>query len=306
MGLEGGLKSVEIHQLEYFLAVQRYHSFSKAALEHSVSQSTLSQQIQKLEDELGVTLFIREPRTVRLSPAGEEFRAHAERILEELKRCQEAMAEYAHFHKGCLRLGAIATISYLGFNLVIRAFIEAYPGMSVEILEATTDDLLRWLQEAKVDAAFISAPFLEEYPVQFYPLVEDEVVALVPGSHPLARRPSISWADLAQERLLLLSSSPSFRNALLNACRASGFTPHILLSSSHEMLRRFVEEVAGISLMGRRIAENLLTPNIALVPVEPAIRRESGLAVPRLRKIPATTELFRDFVLSHATADLPA
>ncbi|MBX5467477.1 MAG: LysR family transcriptional regulator [Firmicutes bacterium] len=289
---------MEIHQLEYFLAIAQYRSFSKAALEISVSQSTLSQQIQKLEEELGVTLFVREPRTVRLSPAGEEFQRYAAHILEEIQRCRVAMQDYAQFRRGQLRLGAIATIAYLGFHTVIREFIEAYPGVLVEMVEGTTDDLLRAMQAARVDAAFISAPFADGFAVQFYPLVEDEVVALLPAGHPLAHQASIRWRDLAGEKFLLLNASASFRNALLEACRASGFSPHILLSSNHEMVREFVEEAAGVCLMGRRIAQTLATPATAMVPVRPPVRRVNGLAVPRLRQLPPTTERFRDFVLS--------
>lgn len=138
---------MEIHQLEYFLAVSTCMSFSTASMEINVSQSTLSHQIRKLEDELGVKLFIREPRSVRLSPAGEEFLEHTRKILAAIKTSQEAMQQYTNYIKGHLSIGAIPTIAYLGFNRIITKFIQSYPGISVEIHEANTDDLLQWMYE---------------------------------------------------------------------------------------------------------------------------------------------------------------
>ncbi|EPZ43596.1 LysR family transcriptional regulator [Alicyclobacillus acidoterrestris] len=118
---------MEIHQLEYFLAIDKYGSFSKAALELCVSQSSISQQIQKLEAEIGTRLFIREPRKVRLSPAGEEFRHYAQKIILDLEHCADAMQQFKQCTADRIRIGAIATMAYLGFDRIIKDFLDDIP-----------------------------------------------------------------------------------------------------------------------------------------------------------------------------------
>ncbi|WP_206916589.1 LysR family transcriptional regulator [Alicyclobacillus suci] len=291
---------MEIHQLEYFLAVSTCMSFSTASMEINVSQSTLSHQIRKLENELGVKLFIREPRSVRLSPAGEEFLEHTRKILAAIKTSQEAMQQYTNYIKGHLSIGAIPTIAYLGFNRIITKFIQSYPGISVEIHEANTDDLLQWMYEKRVNVSFITSPFVDQYDVTFHPLVEDTVVALVPASHRLANSDqAIDIHDLYQEKFLMIKSSSGFRSRLIEACNDAGFHPDIILESSHvEILRGFVEEQMGVALMGLRIAQNISSPLTSIVHLKQIIKRQNGLAIPRVKSVPLATRLFLDFIIN--------
>ncbi|GEO25496.1 putative HTH-type transcriptional regulator YcgK [Alicyclobacillus acidoterrestris] len=290
---------MEIHQLEYFLAIDKYGSFSKAALELCVSQSSISQQIQKLEAEMGTRLFIREPRKVRLSPAGEEFRHYAQKIITDLEHCADAMQQFKQCAADRIRIGAIATMAYLGFDRIIKDFLERYPAVSAEVEEGTTDDLIHWLRESRIDAAFISAPTTNEQSVSFHPLVNDEVVALLPARHALANKPSIQLKDLADEKFLLAKSSTGFKRDMVQACHESGFNPNVILNSNHEILRHFVEEEMGVSLMGRRIARLLCSPNTAIVSIHPPLKRVSGLAIPSKRTISPTVKRFRDFVINY-------
>jgi LysR family transcriptional activator of glutamate synthase operon len=294
-----GVVYVEIHQLEYFLAVEKFQSFSAAALEICVSQSTLSQQIRKLEDTLGVKLFIRGPRQVRLTPAGEEFIIYARRITSEIQRAKEAMHEYTSFTKGHLRIGAIPTIGYMGFNKLITAFIKEYPGIALEIQEANTDDLLSRLYNKEIHVAFITAPYVADFDIDFYPLTSDEIVVLVPATHKLALSPVIDLWELSQEKFLMIRSSTGFRNTLIRACNECGFEPDIVLESSHvEMLKGFVEEGLGVAFMGHRVASCIATESTVIVRIRPPIQRQNGLAI--CSSVPLSTRLFRDFVLNNA------
>lgn len=290
---------MELHQLEYFLAVHRYSSFSTAALEINISQSTVSQQIKKLEDSLGVRLFIRDARSVRLSPAGEAFLHYAQRIIAEIKRSREAMLEYSNHSQDHIRVGANPTIGYLGLNKIIADFLKAHPKITLEIHEGTSDELLRWLGENKLNVAFVTAPFVEGRSVDFYPLVNDEIAALLPGNHELANNATIDLSQLSREEFLMVKSSAGFRNTLLQACNQSGFNPHVLFDGSHEILRSFVEEGAGVVLMGHRIAQCLTNPQTAVVSLRQHVRRVNGLAVSRDRSATTVTRLFRDFALAH-------
>jgi LysR family transcriptional activator of glutamate synthase operon len=292
---------MEIYQLEYFLAVERCRSFSAAALDICVSQSTLSQQIKRLEDELGVMLFVRGPRSVRLTPAGEDFVIHAKRILAEIQRSREAMHMYTNFNKGGIKIGAIPTIAYLGFNKIISNFMKNYPGIRIEIHEANTDDLLKLLQEKKINVAFITSPYSSDSEIDFYPFVTDRVAVMVSNSHPLANEIIIDLSDLSQENFLMIKSSSGYRQALIHACNQAGFEPRIILESSHvEMLRGFVEEGIGIALMGYRIAQCISSKSISIIPIRQVlVDRKNGLAIPRYRRLPLTVQLFRDFTLKY-------
>lgn len=290
---------MELHQLEYFLAVQRYGTFSGASLEINVSQSSLSQQIQKLEDELGVKLFIRGARIARLTPAGEEFLKYSQRIMSEIQNSRDAMQEYTNFQKGHIKVGVIPTIGYLGIHKIISTFFKVYPGIEVDLYGANTDDLLLWIQQKKIHIAFITSPYADEK-VDFYPLMDDEIVVLVSSSHPYATESVIDLAQLAEEKFLMIKASSGWRNSLVKACSDCGFTPNVILdTSSVEMLRSFVEEGIGVAMMGYRIAQQVSTPLTSIVQLKQDIKRQHGLAMLPTPRPPLATRLFRDFALKY-------
>lgn len=289
---------MEIHQLEYFLAVEKYKNFSAASLEISISQSTLSQQIKKLEEELGVKLFVRHPRSVRLTPAGEEFLVHARTIVSEIKQSRETVQKYTNFDKGYIKIGVFPHAEYLGLNKIIIDFIRCYPGIHVEIHTANTDDLLKELREKKIQAAFINSPFTGDYEIDFKPLMSDRVVMLASASHPLAKEEIIDLRVLAQENFLMVKTSSWLRNALLEVCNDAGFQPKIILDCSHvEMLRDFLEEGIGVTLLGSRVAQRLSNSKTSIVPIKQVLERQSGLAIPKypFTKPPLATNLFQKF-----------
>ncbi|MED4599434.1 LysR family transcriptional regulator [Paenibacillus validus] len=291
---------MEIHQLEYFLAVEKYKNFSAASLEISISQSTLSQQIKKLEEELGVKLFVRHPRSVRLTPAGEEFLVHARTIVAEIKQSLETVQKYTNFDKGNFKIGAFPHAEYLGLSKIIIDFIRCYPGIHVEVHSASTDDLLKELREKKIQAAFINSPFTGDYDIDFKPLMSDRVVMVVSASHPLAKEESVDLHDLSQENFLMVKTSPWLRNALLHVCSEAGFQPKIILDCSHvETMRGFLEEGLGVTLLGSRVAQRFVNSKTSIVPIKQVLERHSGLAIPKypFSKPPLATNLFRKFTL---------
>ncbi|WP_067936644.1 LysR family transcriptional regulator [Alicyclobacillus kakegawensis] len=291
---------MELHQLEYFLAVEKYGTFSAAALEINVSQSSLSQQIRKLEDELGVKLFIRGARLAKLTPAGEEFFTYARRIITEIQNSRYAMQEYTNFHKGHIKIGVIPTIGYLGIHRLILRFSRLYPGIEVDMCEANTDDLLLFLNQKKIQVAFITSPYSDEFHVDFHPLIDDDIVLLVPIGHRYANESIVYISEFSNEKFLMIKSSSGWRDSLVKACNDCGFTPNVILTtSSVELLRNFVEEGVGVALMGQRIAKQITTPRTSIVQLKQDIKRQNGLVMLPIRRPPLATRLFRDFVLQY-------
>ncbi|ALS21925.1 LysR family transcriptional regulator [Paenibacillus naphthalenovorans] len=296
---------MEIHQLEYFLAVEKYRNFSTASLEICVSQSTLSQQIKKLEDELGVKLFIRYSRSVRLTPAGEDFLVHAQRIVSEIQQSRETIQKYISFDKGSIKIGVFPNMACLGLNKIITSFFRTYPGIDFEIHTANTDDLLKGLREKKVNVAFINSPFPNHFEIDFFPLMNDHIVMLISSQHPLANESFVDLSDLSREKFLMIKTNAWFRNTLIHACNDAGFEPNVIFDTNDvEIIRSFAEDGVGVALMGYRVARCMSNPNNSIVPIRQMFERQSGLAIPKSTRPPLAASLFRDFTLKEMSRTL--
>src|SRR5690606_10595334 len=149
---------MELHQLRYFVAVARTRNFSRAAEQCRVAQPSLSQQIMKLEGELGEKLFERTKRAVSLTPAGEVFRRHAERVLDEVELAGESVRETRGVLRGRVALGALPTVAPYYLPARLRAFAAAYPEVEVVVHEDTTEQLARAVLAKEVDVALVSLP----------------------------------------------------------------------------------------------------------------------------------------------------
>ncbi|WP_102348830.1 LysR family transcriptional regulator [Bacillus sp. Marseille-P3661] len=291
---------MEIHQLEYFLAIEKYRSFSAASQEICVSQSTLSQQVKKLEEELGVKLFIRNSRTVNLSAAGKDFLIHAKRILSEVHYSKETMQKFTNFNKGKITIGTIPLMSYLGLNKLIANFAKSYPGFEVEIHSGSTNKLLEGLRKKDINAAFISTPYPIEFDIQFFPIVSEQVVLLTSANHRLAQYNKVDFADLSEETFLINNSTSAFTKILINECMSLGYKPAMINCGNYEMIKTFVEEGLGITLMGYSVAKNISNSKTKIVSLEQSLERQVGLALTKHNRLPITTSMFRDFTLNEA------
>ncbi|WP_102348886.1 LysR family transcriptional regulator [Bacillus sp. Marseille-P3661] len=288
---------MEIHQLEYVIALSKYMKFSLAADEISVSQSTLSDQIKKLENELGVQLFIRSTRKVQLTSAGEDFLAYAKRIISEIENARSCMFEYSNLMKGKIKIGALSTITYLGITSVIANFQKDYPGFEMEIFEENSDTLLKKLSTSEIDVAFISYPYIANFEFDFYPLINDRLVLLVSSTHPLAERKEVSIEELSKEKFLMIQSSTGLQNSLVQLCRDAGFEPNIILKSSHvETIKGLIEEGIGITLFANRIAASISNEKTAIIELKEPVKRVTGLALSKNNRL-LSTKTFKDYVL---------
>ncbi len=286
---------MKIHQLECFLAIARCKSFSLAAEEAFISQSTLSQQILKLEDELGVSLFVRHARSVVLTPAGESFMIHAKRIMAELELCKESMQEYASYKMGHLKIGIVPYMTYMGFGKIISSFLKTYQNIDIKLYTANTDELLKGLRERKTMISFVVSPYSDEYEVDFYPLQTEKLAMLVSSSHELAKCSVVDLCDVVREKFLLVNNDLQIRNSLLQAC---GHDLNVIHESCNaDMIKNIVEENIGVALIGDHLAQKLSGPNAVVVPIKQKFEQQCGLAIPKLKRLPLTTRAFRDFIL---------
>ena len=204
-------------QLSYMIAVAEAGNFTVAAEQVFVTQPTLSMQIQKLEDELGVQIFNRTKKPIRLTKVGEQILQQARNILAEAKRMDDIVAQEKGFIGGEFKLGIIPTVMPTLLPMFLNNFINKYPKINLKIQELNTDNIISQLKEGKIDAGIAATPLkydnIEERPLYYEPFV-----GYIPEQHRLNKIESLSQEDLQDENILVLEEGHCFRNQALSFC----------------------------------------------------------------------------------------
>jgi LysR family transcriptional regulator, hydrogen peroxide-inducible genes activator len=221
---------MEVHQLRYFCAVARTENFTRAAESERVAQPSLSQQILKLESELGARLFDRLPRSARLTSFGRAFLPKALAILQQISDARDHIHEMQGSEKGHIVVGAIPTIAPYLLPDILAAFSSSHPAISFNVVEDITPVLLEKIRDARVDFAILALPAPGEE-LECMELLRESLFAALPAKHPLARRASIKLEQLKGEPFLLLKEGHCFRENTLAACRRSRITPNVAFES---------------------------------------------------------------------------
>lgn len=232
-----GKPKVEIHQLRYVLAVARAHSFSLAAEKCFVSQSTLSQQISKLEKELQVKLFLRNTRSVTLTEAGTEFIQQASGILLAFDKLEQSMLGYDGLLKGTLNLGAITSLEKIDFSNMVAIFFALHPNLHLNIMHGGSYELIDALRAQEIDLVFCSLAHPEQYPdISFETLGRDEYHLIVSSHHPFAKAGVINLSQAKNERFIFHHEDQSITDICMAACQEAGFTPNIICRNRNSTL----------------------------------------------------------------------
>jgi LysR family hydrogen peroxide-inducible transcriptional activator len=221
---------MEVHQLRYFCAVARHGTFTRAAEVEHVAQPSLSQQILKLEAELGSRLFDRLPRSAKLTVSGKAFLPKAERILRELEDAKTELLEMAGNEKGDVVVGIIPTIAAYLLPKLLAGFAARHPLITVKIIEDITPTLLQRLHDGTIDMAIAALP-IAGGELATEELFEEKFYAVLPKRHRRASSTSISLAELNREPFLLLKEGHCFRDSLIAACHKSKVTPSVVFES---------------------------------------------------------------------------
>ena len=274
---------MNLEQLKYVMAIVKHQHLTNASYEVSISQSSLSKYLKKVEEELGgVQLFDRTTRNVKLTAAGQEFSKYASRIIAEYENMMSAMEEFTSLERGGLSVGTIPVYSSRGLISLFTSFQKKYPGIQLEIKEKLTNELIDLLKKSELDIAIIALPFDMDPLNTFttYPMIEDEVVLITHKSHPFAKRRSINLSEAADENFIFINHASTLYQICIDACKEAGFTPKITYESSQiDMVAGLVEEGLGVSLITLREAESSVQSNIAIVRLETSIKHTTALAI---------------------------
>jgi LysR family hydrogen peroxide-inducible transcriptional activator len=221
---------MEIHQFRYFLAVARNGTFTRASEAEHVAQPSLSQQILKLEAELGVRLFDRLPRSARLTEFGRAFLPKAERILRELEEAKTEIREMTGEEKGDVVVGVIPTIAPYLLPRVLGSFSRRHSQVSVKVVEDITLALVERLRQGSIDMALVTLP-VAGAEIESQRLFDEAFFAALPERHPRAGQKTLRLADLEDDPFLLLKEGHCFRDSVIAACRESRVRPNVVFES---------------------------------------------------------------------------
>ena len=240
---------MEMHQLRYVVAVARSGNFSRAAEHCHVAQPSLSQQVQKLENELGERLFDRMKREARLTPHGEAFLRRAIRILEEVDAAKREMTDAQDLLRGTLTIGVLPTIAPYLLPEVMAQFTEKFPGVETVVQEDTTARLLKLAHGYEIDFALASQPIRDER-LEVKELFSEELLLALPPGHPLTRKRTVAVADLEGERLIVMKEGHCLGDQVLGFCDRLDMKPKISFRSAQlETIQALVASGLGISLV---------------------------------------------------------
>ena len=258
---------MNLRDLRYLIALADLRHFGRAAEACHVSQPTLSTQVRKLEEELGVALVERAPRQVMLTPAGRDIVERARRILADVEQMRETARRATDPEAGTVRLGIFPTLGPYLLPHVVPGLRARFPRLELLLVEEKTEVLLAMLRDGRLDAAVLALPLHEDW-IEAEFLFEEPFMLAVPATHPLAHRHGLRLADLSDQHLLLLEDGHCLRDQALEVCTLSGAgEKEGFRATSLETLRQMVAAGVGITLLPMLAVKPPVTPSpdLALV-----------------------------------------
>lgn len=299
----GGRYDMEIHQLKYFLAVAEWKSFSRAALELNIAQSSLSIQIGKLESELNVQLFERSARSLSLTPAALELLPLAARVIRDVDSIGEAVSSFISADKGQLRVGAFPGSRYFGFIDTISSFKKENPDVNLLLTEAECKYLAGALENAEIDVAFFSQ--IDHIPsVRNHLLYRDYLVFAVPEGHRCADAGVIPLEALAEEPLIVNAGSMIYDD-IIGALWDIGLKPNVSVRTERISTQLgFVASGMGGALISHMTSGSYDNMGLAYLKTEPQVHRNIYMGVLQQHTKWPVVKKFMEFVLErHAPVE---
>lgn len=298
-----------LSQLDYIVAVDTYRHFATAAEACHITQPTLSMQIQKLEDELGVLVFDRSKQPVVPTETGQAILVQARDVLRMARRIPEIVSESKDNFRGDFRIGIIPTLAPYLLPYFIGEFMAKYPAVSIQIQEMVTEQVVERLRNGLIDVGLVVTP-LSENGITEIPLFQEPFILYAAESNPLLSRTTIAPTDLPADGLWLLTEGHCFRNQVINLCgadrQANGTSALHYETGSLETLIKLIDKQGGYTLLPYLATPDMdvqrrarLRPFTAPHPV-----REVSLVMHRSFLKRKLINTFKAEVLAHLPAEL--
>mgnify|MGYP001325781543 CR=1 FL=1 len=267
---------MELRQLKYAVKIAEEKNFSRAAAKLHIAQPSLSQQLSKLEKELGVRLFTRNTNAVELTHAGKLFIDKAQKVLDIVEQIHQEMDDISKMRKGKLLVGSLPITGSHILPQVLPAFKAKYPDIEISLIEDTTANLEMLTATGQADISLLSLP-LQDKSLEYVKIIEEEIWLCVPQNHRLNKalindpKYRVSLQELKDESFIVLKKGQGFRQIVMDLCASAGFAPKIVFESSNiDTVQSLVAAGMGIAFVPKMVArtEGQLIP--AYLPIEGA------------------------------------
>lgn len=261
---------MELRQLRYFVAVAEAGTFTRAAERLGIAQPSLSQQIARLEDELGAALFDRFGRSISLTETGRALRPRAENILRSVREAERDIRVDVAEGRGALAVGAIPTIAPYLLPRVVKSFRKRCPEAELSLREDLTENLVASLKKGELDLAILSPP-IDDDQIELEDLFHEPFLVAAPADHPLARAKTVPIEGLESERVVVLHEMHCLGQQMESFCRARGLQRRIVCRTTQlATVQEMVALGLGVSLCPKMAADADSSKRRAYLP----LRRE--------------------------------
>jgi len=289
-------------QLELFALVAELRGFTAAATKLGISQSAVSHALKSLERELGVDLIVRHQASIEVTEIGQQLLLRAREILGLSEAMRQEIAAARGLNRGSLRIGSFGPTSSLKLlPAILEAYRERYPDIEVHVDEGGDAEVTQWMLERRVDVGFVVLP---DERFDTVSLVEDQLVALIPAGHALARKRSVALAELCDSPFIMTEAGCA---ALIEPLfTAAGLVPQVRYRIAQVItILGMVERGDGVSIVAELALPDRVEAThsgLVRVPLKPAARRRVGLAVRDLRQATPAAKAFLEVAKEVAPA----
>jgi DNA-binding transcriptional LysR family regulator len=294
---------INVDGLRTFLAVARHEHIGQAADFLHADQSTVSRKVARLEEELGVSLFERVGRTIRLTAAGARFVPRAERLLHDLREAVADAAGAVSLESGEVRIRFLHTVGARWLPARLARYLESHPGVRFTLREGTATEIVGDLLDGQLDLGILGPPPVGQRDLETRPLFRERIAVVVPLGHRLVGRTSCTLRDIADEPLILPRSRTGLRKVVDDAFEHDGLTENVAYEGDDfTIIQGLVEAGLGASLLPTPLP--IPSQRVAVIPLrQPPIARTMALCWDRRRELPAAAQLFADHLVSEEHPD---
>ncbi|MFO1442540.1 LysR family transcriptional regulator [Bacillus sp. Bva_UNVM-123] len=289
---------MELRQIQYFIEVAKREHVTEAATELHVAQSAVSRQIFNLEDELGVNLFIREGRNVRLTPIGKIFLEYMQEAMSVIDNAKREIEEYLDPEKGTIHIGFPSSLAAYTLPTVISAFRKRYPKVKYQLKQGSYHKLIDGVIKGEIDMALLGPVPRDEKKVKGNILFTEKIVALLPNKHPLANKKALKLSELRDDSFVLFPNGYILREITVNACQQQGFQPNVLFEGEDiDAIKGLVSAGLGVTVIPEiTLFDSLPRQTVKIPLIDPQVTRTVGVIIPTDREMLPTAKLFHEFL----------
>ncbi|WP_248735036.1 LysR family transcriptional regulator [Neobacillus rhizosphaerae] len=289
---------MELRQIQYFIEVAKREHVTEAAHILHVAQSAVSRQIFNLEAELGVSLFIREGRNVKLTPIGSMFLEQMEQAMKLIDNAKREVEEYLDPEKGTIRIGFPSSLAAYTLPTAISAFRERYPHVKFQLNQGSYLSLIDGVVKGEFNLALLGPVPKKEKKIKGKTLFTENIVALLPSGHPLAEKRILKLSELREDSFILFPKGYILREIIVNACEQIGFHPQVSFEGEDiDAIKGLVSAGLGVTLIPEITLIDSYPRSTVKIPItEPDVTRTVGVIIPSERELLPTERLFYEFL----------